>query len=57
MLKTTWSAKNLLALIVKDAEVSSGNGDCEDKTVKKSLFKNLNRVTGYTTPNAKKAVI
>ena len=40
--------------VVEDAEIdSSGDIDCEEGTVKRLLFKNLNGV-GYLTPNAKK---
>ena len=36
MLKTTQSAKNLLLLMVEDAEVDSiGDSDCENETVKR----------------------
>ena len=32
---------------------NDGGGDCEDKTVGRSPFKNLNEATGYLTPNAR----
>ena len=32
-----------------------GGGNCEDKTVKKSPLKNLNRATDYLTPDARQA--
>ena len=35
--------------------IASGGGDCEDKTVEKSSFKNLNGVTGYLIPKARLA--
>ena len=56
MLRTTRSAENSSLLMAEDAEVGSvGAGDCEDKTVKRSLLisKNLNGSTGYLTSKAK----
>ena len=59
MLKTTRLAKNLSSLIAEDAGIDSIDGDCENETVKRSplISKNLNRATGYLTPNAKQAFI
>ena len=31
----------------------NASGDCEDKTVKRLLSKNLNKATGYLTPKAR----
>ena len=39
--------------MAKDAEFSSRGSDCEDKTVKRLLSKNLNRATNYLIPNAR----
>ena len=39
--------------MAKNADVGSGGVDCEDKTVKRSLSKDLNRATGYPTPDAR----
>ena len=45
-------------LITNNAEVNSGIGsNCQDKKVKKSLSKNLNRTIDYLTPNAKQIFI
>ena len=59
MLKTTRLVQNSWILISEDVEVSSisGDGDCEDKTLKKLLLisKNLNGTTGYLTLDAKQA--
>ena len=56
MLKTSRSIKNLvLSSIAENAKVGSGNGDCEDEMVKKSLSKNLNRATDYLTLDARQA--
>ena len=45
----------LLLHIAKNAKINS-DSDC-DKTVKKSLSKDLNRVASYLSPNAKQAFI
>ena len=37
--------------------INSNGGDWEDETVKKSQFKNLNKVTDYSIPNAKQVFI
>ena len=62
MLRTSFatkSSKNLLLSIdvaeVDEFEVGGAN-DCEDETVRRSLSKNLNRATGYLTPNVKQTV-
>ena len=58
MLKTTQSAENLTLLMAKDDEVGSvGDGNCEDKTIKRSSLtsKNLNKATSYLTPKARLA--
>ena len=61
MLKTTQLARNLLLLIAEIDEISNVSNDdnYKDETVKKSLLtsKNLNRATGYLTPNAKQVFI
>ena len=61
MLRTssaTKSSKNLLLSIdvakVDEAGISA-KGDCEDETVERLPSKNLNRATGYLTPNARRA--
>ena len=58
---TTRLAKNLLSSIdiAEDDEIDNNhNGNYKDKTVKKLLLpKNLNRVIGYLTPNAKQIFI
>ena len=43
--------------MAKSNEVSiiSSGSDCEDKTIKRLLSKNMNGATGYLTPNAKQA--
>ena len=56
MLKTTRLAENLsLSLMAEDAEVGSGDDDCDNETIKKSPSKNLNGATGYLTPDARQA--
>ena len=54
----TRSSKNL-QLLIDIAEINEvgvgSSGDCEDKTVKRLLSKNSNRVTGYLTPNTRQA--
>ena len=45
------------SLIAKNLEVSGTGGDCENKIVKKSLFKNLNGVVSYSILNARKNFI
>ena len=58
MLKTTKLAKNSPLLIFKDTGIgNSRDSDCKNETVKKSLFKNLNRAISYLIPNAKKVFI
>ena len=51
MLQTSVSSKNLPSLIdVTECDkvgIVSGGGNCEDKTVKRSLFKNSNKALGY----------
>ena len=38
-------------------KVDLGNdSDCEDKTVKRLIFKNSNGVTGYLTSNIRQAI-
>ena len=57
MLWTARSAENLSLLMLENAEVDIVSvGDCEDETVKKSLFisKNPNGATSYLTPSAKR---
>ena len=56
MLKTTWLAKNLSLLITKNIEISSSGSDCKDKTVKRSLSKNLNRAINYLIFNNTKII-
>ena len=53
---TIRSAKNLSQInVAEDAEVGvGGGGDCDKKTVERSLSKNLIRA-GYLTSNTKKA--
>ena len=42
----------------KNVEVSVGGGDCKDKTNGRSpCAKNLNKTTGYLTPNTKQIFI
>ena len=59
MLKTSFAIKSsnnpLLSIDVAEInEVGVGNDhNCEEKTVGRSLSKNLNRVTGYLTPDAR----
>ena len=43
--------------MAKDTKISSNNGDCENKMVKKLSYKKLNKVTGFLILNAKKAFI
>ena len=62
MLQIMKLLKNLLLSIdvVESDEVETvgGGDDCKDETVKKLLCsKNLNRVTGYLTPNARQTFI
>ena len=38
-------------------KVDVGGGNCEDKTVGRSMFKNLNGAIGYLTPNARQTFI
>ena len=62
MLKTSSAprlSKNLLSLIdvAKVNEIGISGGNCKDKMIGKSLFKNLNRVTSYLTPDARQAFI
>ena len=63
MLKTSFVSrlsKNSL-LLIDVAEVDevdiSGTGDCEDGTVQRLLFKNLNGTTGYLTLDIRQAFI
>ena len=58
MLRTIRSAENSSLSMAENAEVGGvGGGDCEDEKVKRSPLtsKNSNRVTGYLTPDAKRA--
>ena len=60
MLRTTQSAKNLSLSITEDTKIGSiGGDDCEDETVKRSLFifKNSNGAIGYLIPKARLAFI
>ena len=61
MLQTTRLSKNLASSIdvAERDEIDTVNCDdnCEDKTVKRSLSKNLNGTTGYLTPEARLAFI
>ena len=41
---------------VDDVGINVG-GDCEDETVRKSLSKNLNKATGYLTPDGRQIFI
>ena len=53
MLKTTQSGKNLLSLMAKNDKVDSNCSNCDNKTIKKLQFKNLNRAIKYLTPKAR----
>ena len=57
MLRTTRLAKNSSSSMADNAGVGSTGGDREDETVKRLPLtsKNLNRATGYLTPDAKRA--
>ena len=59
MLQTTGPSKNLSLLmdVAKHNKVGTvgGGDDHKDEMVKRSLFKNLNRATGYLTPKARLA--
>ena len=62
MIKTSFAtkpSKNLLLLInmAEFDKVDVGDGDCEDKTVKRLPFKNSNGVKNYLTPKARLAFI
>ena len=39
--------------MAEDAEVGSAGSNCDNKTVKKSLSKNLNGATDYLTPDTR----
>ena len=43
--------------MVKNIEFGSHCDDCENKMVKKSRFKNLNKTMGYLTLDTKKTFI
>ena len=45
----TRSAKNSPLNIAEDAEIGANGNSGDDKTVKKSPFKKLSRLTGYFT--------
>ena len=57
----TGLSKNLLLSIIMvqshKVGIVSGGSDCEDEMVKRSPFKNLNRVVRYLTPKARLAFI
>ena len=61
MLQTTKLSKKLpLSIDVAECDkvgIVGGGSNCEDKTVKRSLFKNLNRATDYLTLKARLAFI
>ena len=60
MLRTTRSSKNLSSSMGEDAEVGRvGGSDREDEKVERSPLtsKNLNGITGYLTPDGKRAFI
>ena len=57
MLKTVWLVNNLSLIIAESTKVCSNGSDDEDEIVKRLPFKNLNKVTSYLTPNAKKTFI
>ena len=50
MLKTIWSADNLLLLMAEDIKIGSSAGNYKDKTIKRLLSKNLDKVTEYLIP-------
>ena len=41
--------------VAKVDKVGVGGSDCKDETVRRSLCKNLNKVTSYLTPDARQA--
>ena len=61
ILQTTRLSKNLTVLIDvaerNEIGIVGDGGNCEDKTIKTSLSKNLNRAIGYLTPKARLAFI
>ena len=64
MLKTSFTTKSLKKLLLSidvarfdNIDIGISSSDCEDKTVKRSISKNLNKATGYLTPDASWAFI
>ena len=61
MLPTTGLLKNLLFLIDvaenNEVDIIGSDSDFEDKMDEKLLSKNLNRATGYLTPNIRQTFI
>ena len=57
MLKTNGLSKKLLLsidMIESDKlGIVDGGSDCKDETIKRSFFKNLNKVAKYLTPKAR----